>query len=375
VLTAAVLTDDAETAKALTDLASASRHVSICKVFDSQIGPYVLARELNGSGCDLFFCDFRDWDTISVVVRAVSAQCPSTAIIGLASQSKVEIERQAVVLGVELLFVSTITQESLESAIERATHRVPGGMPENLIVFMPAKAGSGCTTVALNIAGILRNSFRQRVLLIEGDLQSGTIATLMNRTPECSFTDVVMKADRLDSSLWIESIIREQGIDFLLRLPLNEHPHLPWVHYHQLLGFLKPRYDTILVDLPEFVEDGRTEFLRHARRVYLVCSPDLPALKLTQERCHALDERGCDVEQVGLVVNRWHKYDLQPSDLQKVLARRIAGVFQDECETVRSAILKGGFVPPGTELGKKFLDFARQLVQKPGAMSAAAPQL
>ncbi len=369
-LTAAVLTDEAETAKALNDLASVSRHVSICRVFNSHIGPYVVARALNSSDCDLFFCDLRDWETTSAVAKAVSAQCPSTAIIGFASESQVQIERQAVALGVDLLFLATITQEAFESAVERAIHSLPGGMPENLIAFMPAKAGSGCTTVALNAAGNLRNSLGQRVLLIEGDLQSGTLATLMNRTPEYSLTDVIMQAGQLDSSLWNQSIIRAQGIDLLLRFPLHERLHLPWIHYHQLLRFLKPRYDAILVDLPEAVEDGRTEFLRHARRVYLVCSPDLPALKLTQERCQALDDQGDDAERVGLVVNRWHKYDLKPSDLQQVLTRRIVGVFQDECEAVRSAVLKGGFVSTGTELGKKFLDFARQLVHEAGAMSA-----
>lgn len=269
-LTAAVLTDDVQTAKALDDLATNSGHVTICRVFNSRIGPYVAARALNSSDCDLFFCDFRDWETTSAVAKAVSAQCPSTAIIGLASQSRVEIERQAIALGVDLLIVSTITQEAFENAIERAIHSVPGGMPENLIAFMPAKAGSGCTTVALNTAGNLRNALGQRVLLIEGDLQSGTLATLMNRTPEYSLSDVIMKADQLDSSLWNQLIIRTQGIDLLLRLPLHERHHLPWIHYHQLLRFLKPRYDAILVDLPEFVEDGRTELLRHARRVYLV---------------------------------------------------------------------------------------------------------
>jgi Flp pilus assembly CpaE family ATPase len=373
-LIAAVLTDDAGTATALAAMASDSGHVSICRVFNSQIGPYVAARDLNSSDCDLFFCDFRDWETASAVARAVSAQCPSTAIIGLAAESSAEIERHALALGVELLFLSTITQETFDRAIERATHRVPGGMPENLIAFMPAKAGSGCTTVALNAAGRLRNSLGQRVLLIEGDLQSGTLATLMNRAPEHSLTDVVMMADRLDSSLWNDFIIREKGIDLLPRFPLQERSRLPWLHYHQLLRFLKPRYDAILVDLPEVVEDGRTEFLRHARRVYLVTSPDLPALKLTQERCQALDEQGDDAERVDIVVNRWRKYDLKLPDLQKVLARPVVGIFPDECETIRGAILKGDFVPPGTELGKKILDFARQLAIKPGAMPAVASQ-
>jgi len=374
VLTAIVLTGQPETAKTLEGLAARSGFVSICKVLDAKAGPYAVVRAVNNNDCDLLFCDSLDGELAPDLVMTISVQCPITAMIGLVSRPQSGTQRHADAAGVEMLFLSGVTQESFELAIDRAIHRLPGGMPENLMVFIPAKAGSGCTTVALNTARSLRTCLGQRVLLIEGDLRSGILATLLNCTPRCSLTEVLLKAGRLDSSLWAESVIREEEIDLLPRLPFEERTGLPWVPYHQLLRFLKSRYDSILVDLPEVFEDGRTEFLRHAHRVYLVSSPELPALRLAQERCEELDEQGVEAERVGVIVNRWRKNDLKPSDLQQVLDRNVAGVFPEEWQTVRDASLKGGFVRPETELGKAFLEFTRHLAQNTGATPSGAAQ-
>ncbi|MCE5309555.1 MAG: hypothetical protein LLG20_18075 [Acidobacteriales bacterium] len=362
-LTAAVLTDKPETAMALDSLATRSGHVGICKVLNSNESPYAVARAINGNECDLVFCDLSNGELTSDIVTAISAQCPATAMIGLASQPQSGTQNHADAAGLELLSLSTLTEETFDRAVDRAIHRLPGGMPENLMAFMPAKAGSGCTTVVLNAARNLRTCLGQRVLLIDGDLRSGILATLTNCTPKRSLTDVLMKSGQLDSSLWAESVIRDEEIDLLPRLAFEEDTGLPWIPYHQLLRFLKSRYDAILVDLPEIIGDGRTEFLRHAHRVYLVCSPELPALRLTQERCEELDDLGVEPERVSVIVNRWHKNDLKPSDLQQILNRNVAGAFPEEWQTVRDASLKSGFVRCDTELGKAILEFARQLAR------------
>jgi hypothetical protein len=130
------------------------------------------------------------------------------------------------------------------------------------------------------------------------------------------------------------------------------------------------------VDLPEVFEDGRTEFLGMPR-VYLVSSPELPALRLAQERCEELDEQGVEAERVGVIVNRWRKNDLKPSDLQQVLDRNVAGVFPEECRRWRDASLKGGLSGLRPNWGKAFLEFTgiwlRVEVRPPPARPSPSP--
>ncbi|MGH7752791.1 MAG: AAA family ATPase, partial [Gemmatimonadales bacterium] len=50
-------------------------------------------------------------------------------------------------------------------------------MADNIVAFVPGKSGSGASTVALHAAAELARHWRQRVLLVESDAQSGALAT------------------------------------------------------------------------------------------------------------------------------------------------------------------------------------------------------
>jgi MinD-like ATPase involved in chromosome partitioning or flagellar assembly len=99
-----------------------------------------------------------------------------------------------------------------------------------------------------------------------------------------SVLDALENAGELDYSLWTKYVTKVHNVDFLLADPKKRV--LPsWTNYHHLLDFAASRYDHILVDLPEMVNDATVETVRRAKSVFVVCTPELPSLALAPQRC------------------------------------------------------------------------------------------
>jgi pilus assembly protein CpaE len=234
-------------------------------------------------------------------------------------------------------------------------------LPErhNLLAFLPAKAGSGCTTVALNTAGCLTEALGQKVLIIEGDLHSGILSILLNAKAQRSLLDALQNSSGLDYSLWASCVTQRHGIDLLMSD--RSRPFPSWGDYHHLLDYARSRYDTIVVDLPEVSNEATEEVLRRAKFVFLVCTPELPSLKLAQRRCAELEKKGVSRGRLGIIVNRWHATDLGEEEIERTLKHGVAAIFPNDYPSVQEATRRSRLVDRGTALGKSFLSLAKIL--------------
>jgi pilus assembly protein CpaE len=248
-----------------------------------------------------------------------------------------------------------------------------GAVQDNLVAFLPAKAGSGCTTIALNSACYLvsasgKSARAKKVLLIEGDLHSGVVSILLDIKHRWSVIDALENSGQLDYSLWTQYVTSVHGIDFLLADPAKKM-FSSWTSYHHLLDFAASRYDHILVDLPEVVNDATVEIVRRAKSVFVVCTPQLPSVSLASQRCQELEDRGIPAKKITLILNRWHKGEITASQLEKVVKHPISAVFRNDYPTVSNAENTHDFVKPASRLGQSFIEFARTLAGEPAAAS------
>jgi septum formation inhibitor-activating ATPase MinD len=91
------------------------------------------------------------------------------------------------------------------------------------------------------------------------------------------------------------------------------------------LAFARSRYDLIICDLPEVVNEATEVVVRAAKAVLVVTTPALPSLLLAARRRHDLDKRGVGAPSVKYILNR------------KVDGRTIPRGACDEIETSRIA--------------------------------------
>jgi Flp pilus assembly CpaE family ATPase len=350
-------------AQALEQLVIEFGQISIQRVFTNIPPSFELTIQLNTWSPDLIFLDLSDWDYAVELAAAFRAGHPEIPIVGFGAGWADEIRVRCVEAGITNILTAPVTMKVLEDCIHRAIHGSEVPVQDNLVAFLPAKAGNGCTTVALNAAGCLAKSLGKKVLLIESDLNSGVLSVLLKTTFHHSLLDALEKSDHLDYSSWNNCVVKKHGIDVVLAD--RSKPFPSWSNYLHLLQFIKSQYDLIIVDLPEVVNDATEEIVRRAKYVFTVCTPETTSLNLAQRRCRELEGRGISADRVGIIVNRWHPKDMPESQIEDQLEHGVAAIFPNDYASVQAAAQEGGMVSRHTELGKTFLAFAKILAGIP----------
>ncbi|MBI4889952.1 MAG: AAA family ATPase [Acidobacteria bacterium] len=253
----------------------------------------------------------------------------------------------------------------------RAQHAEP--MPE-LFAFIPAKAGSGCTTLTAGVAATMANSLGKRVLCVEADLRSGPMAMMFEASTRGSIQGALSAAYELDNFKWQNSVTSICGVDFLLSAGGVPKQIPEWSHYFALLRFVRERYDVILFDLPELINDSTEEVIRRAALTIVVTTQEPVALKMAERRIHQLRTTwGAEESRIRLLVNRWTSRDTSVDEVAAIVATPPHFKIPNDYQRARQVQAGGLPVPPVGPLGKALLEFSEQLlgISAPGGTHAA----
>ncbi len=370
-LSAVLFSRDQVACRTIEQKARESGEVCIYKTMSTFPTPYELTRLLHAFNPDLVFLELRPNDDGRSFTRQVRLIRPECVVMGCGDhEQRPQTIEAAETGGIELL-PSPLTLEGFQASVSRAVRNARPGVHDNLLVFLPAKAGSGSTTVASNVAGALARDLAQRVLLLEGDLHSGLLNELLRLNVDYSLAHALENVDRLDGTLWGRIVAKAHGLDVLPALRSTVTGAFSWTQYHQLLQFVRPRYDTVIVDMPELVDGASAEFVQRASRVFIVCTPELPSLLLARQRRKELTGRGVPYDRIDFILNRWNRRDTKITDVEEFLERPLAVGFENDYHSVHRAITEGRLLGPKSELGRAFTAFASRLA---GAPAPATPK-
>ena len=176
-----------------------------------------------------------------------------------------------------------------------------------------------------------------------------------------SLQGLLSDSSAIDSFRVHNCVEQAHEVDWLLSSRAIDAPLPCWYDYFRLLEAVRPRYDFILVDLPELVNAATVEFVRRSRRVYAVCTPELLSMRLCQQRLAELEHWSVPTERTQLVVNRWHADDLAPAEVERTIGRPVAQILPNSYPAVRAAATEGRPVDPESRLGQVYAEFASRV--------------
>ncbi len=232
-----------------------------------------------------------------------------------------------------------------------------------LLAFLPAKGGSGTTTVAATVAHMLARLTEKRVLLADFDLTQGTINFLYKLSHHYSLLDGIKHSHQLDESLWSSLVATRKTLDIL---PAPEKPYTTPIEpyrVHECLEYARSIYEYLVIDLPAISEKVSMATLNEADQIFLVASPELPALFLARKTLALLEEMGFQKSQIRVLVNRLGKREeLSLGDMEKIFRFPIHATFPSDSQVVRRALTDGKPVEEGSDLGAACRKFAESLI-------------
>jgi pilus assembly protein CpaE len=336
------------------------RDLEVFKILNEYPTLHNLVRLINSYEPEVVFLEIGKSETAIKTARDIQAASQGTAVIGFGEEITPERRYEAAQAGVIDIVRIPCSDEALKRAIGRTLELERTRAHENVIAFLPAKAGSGATTTALNVAASLVHEWHKKVLILESDLHSGLLPVLLKLDPKQSIVDALELSDSLDDKTWEGLVTKAQGLD-LLPTPWGKanSQFTPW-EYHRLLAFASPRYDFVIVDLPEVVNDCTEAIVTRASRVHIVCTSENSSVFLARRRIHELEARTVKHERVRVLLNRYQPGE-SLDEIELLVGRKLAGALPNDYGQVRAATAGGRVVDRTCELGRAYRRFAAEL--------------
>lgn len=319
-------------------------------------------------GIDVVLIDSNvaDIDYIEAI-DAISKGVPSTQIVVFSDLGDPNDMRKAMLAGARDYLIKPFSAEELLTAIKRAGNmaheeRLIGqisdeveraepyrlGVPENscgkiISVYSP-KGGTGCTTLAVNLAITLHNEETQ-VILVDGNLQFGDIAVFLNEECQSSVTDLAPYADDLNPQI-VEKVIPNHTLSGVKILAAPSRPEfaedINGEQFTKILKYLCQSFDYVVVDTSSTITEIVLASILVSDLVILLTDQMIPSVKSARLFLDLAAQLGVDQRRILFIMNKYDKrIAISPQKIGERFIHEIVAIFPFNSNLVIPSINRG----------------------------------
>jgi pilus assembly protein CpaE len=344
---------------------------------------------------------------------------PAVQVIMLSVQGESDYMRRAMMAGARDYLAKPPGADELLDAIHRAyelrqkmgpvanvsvgrreisTSGASRALDAKVITVYSPKGGTGCTTLAVNLAiamqDILGND--SRVCLLDANLQFGDVSIYMKLQATRTLADLAPHVEDLDLDL-LKSVLspHSSGVNVLVAPPTPEEAELfrdgeseysgTNDHLKLILEFARHQFDYIIVDTAHQVDNILLTAIDLSDLLLVVTRPVIPEIRgsrLFMDLLHKLDY---GMEKVALVINSvdTKRMGIQPEAIERAMMPALVHIPFDERNALRAAnlgepvMVKGSRTPLGQsyiEMANNVLEFFNKSVEEKEEPVVAEPQ-
>jgi pilus assembly protein CpaE len=319
---------------------------------------------------------------------------PASQIIMMSVQSEADYLRRSMLAGAVDFLTKPFTSEELSSSIHRvyemgakrrppplASHETEQGMPtaagtaahqsspggKLLLIYSP-KGGTGCTTLAVNLAIALAQTTSKKVALVDASLQFGDADVLLNLQGTQTIVDATKRIDELDSDLLSVLMSTHPSGIKVLAAPLSpvDSDTIGPEAYKEVLRRLQKAFDYVILDTWSYLDDTVLAAIDLAERVLIVMTPEIPSIKGTKQFFEIAEALEFPLGRVDLILNKVYPRDgIRAEQIENSMKHKVQAQFEFEPQATRQAVNQGQPViaaQPNHPLSQGFLHLAQQEV-------------
>lgn len=308
-----------------------------------------------------------DMDGISAT-EAIRGKQPAVQVVILSVQGDQNYMRRAMLAGARDFLTKPPMGDELISAIRRAgamaqsersksvqVQAAPisgnvgsmlgyGGPKGKIVTIYSPKGGTGCTTLAVNLALTLNNE-DTRVALVDGNLQFGDVAVFINEQGKNTIIDLAPRADELDPEI-VEDVMLKHAATGLHVLAAPSRPEyaekVSSNDFAKVLEYLRQMYAYVIVDTSSQLTDATLAAIDVSDLVVLVTTQDIPSIKNCRLFLDLLQTLGIERDRILFVMNRYDKrINITPDRVTENLKQEVVSVIPLDEQTVTKAVNRG----------------------------------
>jgi pilus assembly protein CpaE len=298
-------------------------------------------------------------------IRYLASNFANVPIITLAEQLAVAYVRETLLAGARAFIskpiqeseaVNTLNQIAQMEFMRRQTSASNGngangtngsngtGRKHHVVTVMSPKGGSGVTMLSVNLAVILRNKTKGRVVLLESQSSMGDLEPAMSLQARFTIGDMLQQTRTPDHDL-IDGALAEHssGVRVLVSSRnLEDNGLMTADAFEHLVDHLTDMSDYIVIDTGTMGEEQTAAALAISDTVLLVTTPEITSLRRVALFLEAADRGGFPREKLHLVVNRdGVPGSINSGDISQHLNLQIAAKIPEDAALVTYAFNQG----------------------------------
>lgn len=269
-----------------------------------------IVQAVGKSGASLLIADFGDDHPETALFEQLRLSFPDLKIIGVGSLS----DQQALLAAMRAQVVDYVEQESPIATLRNAAERILAEIRQRRqrtgrLITLCGGIGAGCTTIACNLAALLKNQRPDAsVLLLDFATPVGDAAIQLGIAPHICFAEAVRNLDRCDRTYLNTAIARTPGGIGVLPLfhEVNNLRGLKLADAFQLLVLILSTYDLVIADLGGAAFSDLGQYLQQtADEILLVTDQSVGNILESKKIAANLREKLGHRLHVHLVVNHY----------------------------------------------------------------------
>jgi pilus assembly protein CpaE len=304
------------------------------------------------------------------LLRKIRCQSSGPVLaVGLASDSKLIL--RALHEGADHYLDEADLEAQLDSVLLRLqtkeeAARQPAG---HVIGLLGASGGSGTSTLAVNLAGVLARDLG-RCALIDLKPGAGDLAALLDLKPTHNLADLCLNIGRMDRAMFESALVPHTCGVHLLAPPLmyEDIRNVTAQGVTKTLHLARDSFRFTVVDLEDCYHEEQLVVLRQAEFILLVLRLDFTSLRSTKRILANLEQAGINNERVRLVINRYGQAkELPLSEAEEALGHKISFLVPDDPKNINGANNAGEpivFRTPSAKVAQSILQMANTLVKR-----------
>ncbi len=308
-----------------------------------------------------------DMDGISAT-EAIRAKQPAVQVVILSVQGDQNYMRRAMLAGARDFLTKPPLGDELISAIRRAGSMAQSERAKNaqvhvapvanqagsvvgyasargkVVTIYSPKGGTGCTTLAVNLALTLHNE-DTRVALVDANLQFGDVAVFMNEQGKNTIVDLAPRAEELDPEI-VEDVMLKHAASGLHILAAPSRPEyaekVTSSQFIKVLEYLRQMYAYVIVDTTPILTDVTLAAIDVSDVLVLVTTQDIPSIKNCRLFLDLSQTLGIERERILFVMNRFdRRINITPDRVTENLKQEVVAVIPFDEQTVTKAVNRG----------------------------------
>jgi len=267
-----------------------------------------------GSQPDLLVLHLSDrWQSeLSALCDHPPQERPPLLIIG--DSQNPDMMRLGMQVGARDFLTEPVNIEDLTKTLTRMEtekNQVQLAEQGSLTAVINAKGGSGATMLACNIAHMMQVVEDEEVILLDMDMQFGSLAQYLDIKPENGVIEALKVVDDLDATALSAYLLKHASGLKVMGASLHEFcmpSQIPESRITLLLDILRKHCSQLVVDVPRSIDQATAAVLTQATQIVVVVQQDFINIKDATHLMQMLQqELGILDDQIVVAVNRVQK--------------------------------------------------------------------